>query len=78
MNIFEFLNRHKWWLLLGVLLILNVIRYWPVKHAAPGGAGGPPGMGGPFPPPDAAMQAKIDALPDDQKEAVNNWMDRPR
>jgi len=71
MTISEFLNRYKWWLALAVLLILNGIRYWPAKHAAPAG---PPGVGRGFPTPDAAMQAKIDALPDDQKEAVNNWI----
>src|SRR5271166_5655805 len=77
MNILEFLNRHKWWLLLAVLLILNVIRYWPVKHKTQGFAGGPPMAHG-FPTPDAAMQARIDALPDDQKQAVNDWMQQQK
>jgi hypothetical protein len=69
------LARYKWWLLLTVLLILNAIRYWPAKHASRAFVGGPPpgamGANG-FPPPDAAMQARIDALPDDQRKAVED------
>jgi len=75
MNISEFLNRYKWWLVLAVLLIFNVIRYWPAKRAAPAG---PPAAGRGFPTPDAAMQAKIDALPDDQNEAVKDWMQQQK
>ena len=41
----QLLQRHKWWALLAVLLLLNVIRYWPKKHAKM--AFGP----GQFPPP---------------------------
>jgi len=69
------LQRYKWWLLLAVLLLLNGIRYWPAKHAAHGFPGGPPppgAMGGDGP--DAAMLARIDAMPADQKKAVEERM----
>jgi hypothetical protein len=74
MDILPALNRYKWWLLLAVLVILNVVRFWPVKHPAQarGFPGGPPPGG--FPGPDAAMQARIDSLPDDQKQAVEDWI----
>ena len=72
MTIFSVLRRYKWWLLLAVLLLLNVIRYWPAKHTTQTRNGGPPPGG--FPQPNAAMQAQIDALPDNQKLAVENWM----
>jgi len=76
MDIPDILNRYKWWLLLAVLLILNAFRYWPAKHAAAHAfeGGPPPGMDRGFPQPDAAMQARIDALPDDQKTAVEDWL----
>jgi hypothetical protein len=67
------LNRYKWFLLLAVLVIFNVVHYWPARRPAvarnPGG--GPPMA---FPTPDAAMQSQIDALPDDQRLAVQNWI----
>jgi hypothetical protein len=65
------LNRYKWFILLGILVLLLVIQRWPRHHAQPPQFGGPPRG---FPTPDAAMQAKIDALPDDQRVAVENWM----
>jgi len=81
MRISPALQRHKWWLLLAVVLVLNAIRYWPVRHAAPGfGAGGPPpgGPGGPgggaFREPDAAMLAQIQAMPQEQRAAVEQRM----
>jgi hypothetical protein len=67
----EAVRRYKWWLLLAFMLVLNAIRYWPAKQAANGFQGGPP-QG--FPTPDAAMQARIDALPDEQRLAVENWI----
>ena len=66
------LNRYKWFLLLAVLVIFNVVRYWPAKHTAARNPGGGPPMA--FPTPDPAMQAQIDALPDDQRLAVQNWI----
>lgn len=66
----EALNRYKWLLVLAVLLILNVFRYWH-RHPARAAGGSPPMA---FPTPDAAMQAQIDALPDDQRLAAQNWI----
>jgi hypothetical protein len=80
----RFIQRYKWLLVFAVLLILNVIRYWPVKHvsktAATGfpptiGSGGSQGPGpGGFQAMAAAMQARIDALPDDQRAAAEQRM----
>jgi hypothetical protein len=74
---YSFLRRHKWWLILAVLLVLNAIHYWPTKHTTRRQAGGPPPPGG-FPQPDAAMEARINSLPDDQKLAVEDWMKQDR
>jgi hypothetical protein len=83
-----FLQRYKWFFVLAVLLILNVIRYWPVKHASLSASTGlPPGMGsGSFQAMDparmqamgAAIQARIDALPDDQRAAAQQRMQQDR
>jgi hypothetical protein len=63
----DFLQRYRWFLLLAVLLVLNGIRYWPVKHVASIPAG-PAAMGaGGW---QAAIQARVDALPPDQKPAI--------
>lgn len=84
----NFLQRYKWFLPLAVLLILNVIRYWPVKQASRNASSGlPSGMGsgglqamgpGGFQAMGAAIQARIDALPDDQKAAAQQRMQHDR
>jgi len=73
----QHLQRHKWWALLAVLLLLNVIRYWPKKPAKtafgpgqmppPMGAAGAPGDGGgpdgmPFGAPSEAMRRRMEAM----------------
>jgi hypothetical protein len=71
MSAFSSLWSRKWWVLLAILVLLNVIRFWPHHkvQAATGGQAGPQ-----FGQPDPRMQAQIDALPDDQKLAAQNWM----
>lgn len=79
MDILPTLRRNKWWLLLAILLLLNLIRYWPLRHASSSAAGhGPSADAMQFPQPDAAMQARIDALPEDQKLAVEDRMKADR
>jgi hypothetical protein len=84
--ILSVIQRYKWVILLAVLVMLNVIRYWPVKHATQTAANGfPPGAGG-FQQPgpggqqamEAALQARIDALPDDQKAAAQQRVQQDR
>src|SRR5580704_17964461 len=75
----DFLRRYKWWVLALVLLVvLNVVGFWPSKHASRGFAGGPPMMDGKFHEPDAAMQARIDALPEPQRTAIETRMNQDR
>ena len=79
MDLSSFLQRYKYWLLLAILLLLNVVRYWPAKHATAFGGGPPGGFGANgFPQPDAQMQARIDAMPEEQRTAFQTRMKADR
>ena len=76
----RFIQRYKWPLIFAVLLSLNVVRYWPAKHTTRTAAAAFP----PAPPPGAMqamaaqMQARVDALPDDQRAAAQQRMQEDR
>ena len=76
----RFIQRYKWLLIFAVLLSLNVVRYWPVKHAshATTTAGSPAAPPGGAQAMDAQIQARIDAMPDDQKAAARQRVQEDR